>query len=345
MQPPFANAHKKPLTTWICLILVLIVVSSCQPVIAGSFSRIPTGPAKPSASPQAITPTYTPTPTFTATPTSPISTIADINEVHPPTTPTETQPPTSTPQVFYSGPHEIGSSVAGRPIIIHRFGSGPVHRLIIAGIHGGYEWNTIKLANLLVETFIENPDLIPDHITLYILPSLNPDGEARGHGPVGRANDHGVDLNRNFPVNWKLDWARTGCWQMGPITAGEHFLSEPESKAVVDFLLSKPVDAVISYHSAGLGIFPGGIPSDSNSTDLAITLARVSSFPYPPMDTGCEFTGTLADFAANLGIAAVDLELTTHWDPELDMNLKVLEAFLDWAPQNQEKKDLPLPAP
>lgn len=95
----------------------------------------------------------------------------------------------------------IGFSVGGRPLEVYQFGSGPSERLVVAGIHGGNEWNTIALANELIAHLQSHPEIIPADITLYILRDLNPDGEARGHGPEGRTNDHGVDLNRNWPAN------------------------------------------------------------------------------------------------------------------------------------------------
>ncbi len=111
---------------------------------------------------------------------------------------------TPTPFVLEGGtrPIAIGYSVSGRPIEVYTFGNGEKQRMIVAGIHGGYEWNTIALADELMKYINENPDVIPSDVTLYILRNLNPDGDARDHGIDGRVNDHGVDLNRNFPTNW-----------------------------------------------------------------------------------------------------------------------------------------------
>src|SRR5215208_4987823 len=55
---------------------------------------------------------------------------------------------TSTPFVLAYGPRPavIGFSVAGRPIEAYTFGTGERHYLMVAGIHGGYEGNTIALA-------------------------------------------------------------------------------------------------------------------------------------------------------------------------------------------------------
>ena len=39
-----------------------------------------------------------------------------------------------------------------------------------------------------------------------------------------------------------------------------------------------------------------------------------------------------ASLAANQGIASLDLELTNHADTDFDMNLRVLNVFLNWKP-------------
>ena len=224
----------------------------------------------------------------------------------------------------------IGLSAQGRPIEVYTFGQGERQRMIVAGIHGGYEGNTIRLAEELIVFLDEHPEAIPSDVTLYILHSLNPDGDARSHDEYGRVNANGVDLNRNFPVHWLAEWDRDGCWNELPTTGGTGPGSEPETKAVMRFLSAHKVDALISYHSAALGIFPGGEPWDEDSVNFAESIAEVSGYPWPPIDTGCVYSGTLADYAVALGIAAVDMELTNHRDTDFDINLLVLEVLLNW---------------
>lgn len=224
----------------------------------------------------------------------------------------------------------IGYSVSGRPIEVYIFGNGGREKMIVAGIHGGYEWNTIALADELIRHIFDHPDIIPDDVTLYILRNMNPDGDARDHGIDGRVNDHSVDLNRNFPANWAKTWDRNGCWSLTPTTGGTGPGSEPETRAVMYFLQSHKIETLISYHSAALGVFPGGVPWEADSKKFSKSLAKATGYPYPPIDTGCVYTGTLADYAVELGVTAVDMELSTHKKTDFDENLKALDVLVNW---------------
>jgi predicted deacylase len=247
-----------------------------------------------------------------------------------PVTPNEVVTPT--PLLLASGRRAtiIGLSFSGRPIEVYSFGQGERKRMIVAGIHGGYEWNTIALADELITYLDTHTEEIPSDLTLYILRNLNPDGDVRGHDKFGRVNNRGVDLNRNFPENWAEDWNRDGCWKDTPVTGGESPGSESETRALMKFMQTHPIDALISYHSAALGIFPGGTPWDKDSIRLAKEIAGATTYPYPPIDTGCLYTGTLADFAVGQGGAAVDLELSNHRDTDYEMNLIVLQILINW---------------
>ena len=243
---------------------------------------------------------------------------------------------TPTPFVLAFGPRPavIGFSAAGRPIEAYTFGHGEKQYLIVAGIHGGYEGNTIALANELIAYLVDNPDAIPSDVTLYIIRNMNPDAEARSDGVDGRVNNNGVDLNRNFPSdNWTKEWDRDGCWIYRPTTGGTYGGSEPETRTVMSFIASHNLEALISYHSAALGIFPGGDPWEPASKRLAGALSRATGYPYPPIDTGCKYTGTLADWAVENGVgAAVDLELRDHKNTDFEKNLKALEVLLNFVP-------------
>ncbi|MCD4752414.1 MAG: hypothetical protein K8R40_05035 [Anaerolineaceae bacterium] len=231
-----------------------------------------------------------------------------------------------------ASPFIIGFSVENRPLEMYRFGNGKEARLITAGIHGGYEYNTTNLAYELIDYLQENPGMIPDSITLFILPTLNPDGLNRSYGYAGRANANNVDLNRNWNFDWKESWNPAGCWAYLEISGGIHTHSEPEVQALDTFITEYEITTIISYHSAALGIFAGNYPNHQPSIDLAEAIASIAPYSYPPIETGCEFSGQFIDYTAKNGVASVDIELTNHKDSDLEINKLVLNAFLGWVP-------------
>jgi len=97
----------------------------------------------------------------------------------------------------------------------YKYGIRVGTQMIVAGIHGGYEWNTIALADELIAYLNDHPERIPKDVTLYILHDLNPDGLARGRTSDGRANANNVDLNHNWPYHWAADWSREDCSKEG----------------------------------------------------------------------------------------------------------------------------------
>ena len=266
---------------------------------------------------------------------SPLSPIATLPPTETPTsTPTATliptETPTPTPTLSFYGSEIIGYSVQERPLEVYRFGTGEHQHMIVAGIHGGYEWNTVGLAYELIELLKAEPSRIPPNKTLYILPNLNPDGYEKDKGPDGRANANNVDINRNWDSNWQANWYGSNCWQYRPIKAGEKPESEPETRALKTFLLENKIEAVISYHSAMGSIFSGGYPFDSTSVDLANALFWVSPYYYPPDYGDCLYTGQFVDWASDQDIAAVDIELRNHVDTDYLINVNILDAFLTW---------------
>ena len=60
----------------------------------------------------------------------------------------------------------IGRSVEDRPLEVYHYGRGPMRKLIVAGIHGGYEWNTIALADELIAYLNDHPERVPANTTL-----------------------------------------------------------------------------------------------------------------------------------------------------------------------------------
>ncbi|HSN93957.1 MAG TPA: M14 family metallopeptidase [Anaerolineaceae bacterium] len=262
-------------------------------------------------------PSITPTSTVTLTP------IASA-------TLTPTTSPTPEPTLEYTGKEIIGYTAGDNALKVYRFGRGEHPYLIIAGIHGGYEANTVWLADELVEYLSNSSYSVPEDKTLYILPMFNADGYYQDHGPDGRANSTNTDLNRNWDANWKKVWYGPNCWNRRYITAGTGPMSEPETQALADFVITRGIEAIISYHSAGLGIFYGEGVNNNASIELARAISLVTPYAFPPNGGVCEMTGQFADWASNNGIAAIDIELTNHTDTDFEINVRVLDKFLNW---------------
>src|SRR6202142_1440016 len=178
-----------------------------------------------------LDPQDTPYPTLTMVPTR-----YYLPSVTPNPLSTQVLETTATPFDLVNGPAPaiIGFSAEGRPLEVSTFGQGEIQDIIIGGIHGGYEWNTIALADQLITYINENPDAVPSGVALYILRDMNPDGDARSHDQWGRVNANGVDLNRNFPVGWSPTWDRSGCYDLTLTTSGRGPGSEPETRIVMN---------------------------------------------------------------------------------------------------------------
>src|SRR5205085_2090176 len=87
-----------------------------------------------------------------------------------------------------------GHSAGGRPIAVYERGNAasPNRVLVVGCIHG------TECAGIpVVRRLLAAPS--PDGADLWLVPNLNPDGFARGT----RQNARGVDLNRNFPSEWR----------------------------------------------------------------------------------------------------------------------------------------------
>lgn len=131
------------------------------------------------------------------------------------------------------------------------------------------------------------------------------------------------NLNRNFPAGWRPEFRQYG--------AGELPLSEPESKAVADFLLQHPnITGMQCYHThGGLHLRPSLVAPDTTlpSHDLAL-YKRIGAMGteltgYPVISVYEEFTnepdkprvGSLMQWSYDeFGIITFSTEL---WNPEL----------------------------
>jgi predicted deacylase len=133
----------------------------------------------------------------------------------------------------------FGTSAAGRPLVaLHRSTPGATRRVLVIGnLHGD------EKAGLRVVERLRTARL-PADVDLWLVPSLNPDGTARGT----RTNARGVDLNRNFPHAW----ARAG--RGSAKYSGPRAASEPETRALMAFVRRHPPRTTVVLHQPLFGV-------------------------------------------------------------------------------------------
>ncbi|XP_044260416.1 carboxypeptidase D isoform X2 [Tribolium madens] len=161
--------------------------------------------------------------------------------------------------------HSIGKSVEGRDLYVMIISSTPFKHVpgkpefkYVANMHGnevvGREM-LLYLMKYLCEHYQADDRVtnLLETTRIHLMPSMNPDGYEMSHegdagGSDGRGNAHGVDLNRNFPDQY--------------VTNKFNSLTEPETRAVMDWILSEPFVLSANLHN---GALVANYPYDDNS--------------------------------------------------------------------------------
>jgi predicted deacylase len=238
----------------------------------------------------------------------------------------------------------IGYSNEGRPIERYTFGTGSTSLLFVGGIHGGYEWNSSALAYEFITAFRSRTILIPDDLTVVIVPTLNPDGlyavtglegtftaadippnDAHETGN-GRFNAHDVDLNRNFDCKWKPE----STWRNRPVSAGTAAFSEPESVALRDLVIDINPIGVVFWHSQANAVYGSECESGilPGTLNLMHTYATTAGYDAIPSFDAYPVSGDAEGWLASIGIPAVTVELGTRTTTEWSKNKAAVEALL-----------------
>lgn len=216
-------------------------------------------------------------PDVAATASTPSSTTWPTTTSSTSTSTTTTIPPTTTTTIpGFLGEEVIGTSVEGRPLVAyHRGTPGGIPIVVVGVIHGNED------DGLAVIELLRTMDL-PAGYDLWLLPMLNPDGQAAQK----RTNANGVDLNRNFPYDW------------GPIGqpgdsqySGSGPGSEPETQAFMAFAERIQPRLTLWYHQNAFLIQP----SRRSDGPLRKKYAELTGLPYESLSgTGSTFNGIAA---------------------------------------------------
>lgn len=222
----------------------------------------------------------------------------------------------------------IGRSVQGREIIAHHFGEGAKKLLFVGGIHGGYEGNSVMLAYQFIDYLKANPSAIPSGMSVAVIPNANPDGYALGPGAEARFNARGVDLNRNFDCKWQAE----SNWRQTKVSGGTSAFSEPETRAIRDFVLANKPAAAIFWHSQASAVYASECEAGIIPETRAIMNAYATASGYQPVDSFDAYavTGDAEGWLASIGIPAITVELKTHETIEWSENLAGIQALFEY---------------
>jgi protein MpaA len=169
----------------------------------------------------------------------------------------------------------IGHSVLGRDITAYRLGTpGGKPVLLIGVIHG----NEAK-GFLITQKIRTMP--IPDGIDLWIIDSINPDGQAANT----RENANGVDLNRNVSWNWNYIPKSDDLHQY----SGEAPADQPETQALQSFVEEIKPAITIFWHQDANRVSPAGA-----HREIALAFAKIVGLTTKstPCTAGCTGTAT-----------------------------------------------------
>jgi len=238
----------------------------------------------------------------------------------------------------------IGHSVNGLDIEAFSYGTGAREILFVGGIHGGYEWNSVLLAYEFINYLESHPEFVPENITVTIIPSANPDGVYSVIGikgpfseldvpretdnSVGRFNANKVDLNRNFDCKWQA----TSNWRSKEVSAGTKAFSEPEAKAIRDYVLKNNPLGVIFWHSQANAVYAsecenGVLPE---TLDIMNLYAEASDYKAVATFNSYPITGDAEGWLASINIPAITVELKTHEAIDWKQNLAGVKALLNY---------------
>jgi len=244
------------------------------------------------------------------------------------------------------GPEEvIGQSADGHEITAYHYGEGDTELLFVGGTHAGYSGNTVLVAYELMDYLDDNPNVIPDNVKVTVIPVLNPDGldtvyDTTGRitaarlvtdhtvTTAGRFNANNVDINRNFDCQWQAQ----GTWQTRTVSGGTEAFSEPEARALRDYVETHDIAAAVVWYSAAGGVFASSCNNGVSTETSALTKLYADAAGYKAYEEFdfYEITGDMVNWLAKKNIPAISVLMSNHENPEWNKNRLGIEAMLNY---------------
>ena len=266
----------------------------------------------------------------------------------------------------------IGNSVLKNPLFYIKIGIGKKEIFYNASFHAN-EWITTPILMKFIEdyslAYVNNSSIygynartLFNNTSLYIVPMVNPDGVNLVTGEIKpgtliynnakrisnnypsipfpdgwKANIRGVDLNLQFPAEWKQ--ARKIKFEQGFISpaprdyVGRGPLVSPESLAVYNFTLAHDFNLIIAYHTQGRVIYWNFLDfNPPNSEAIGRRFANTSGYILEDTPYSSSFAGYKDWFIQNYNRPGYTIEVglgdnplpTTQFDTIYAENLGIL---------------------
>ena len=245
----------------------------------------------------------------------------------------------------------IGKSVEGRDIVLIEFGKGE-KKIFVCGTHHAREYISttylmyaIDRFCYMYETRINATDYdikkILDNVTFCIVPMVNPDGvnlvqnglsavkepekvlamkitEGKENGyRAWKANINGVDPNWNYDKDWRKEREKIS----SPASTGyngEAPFSEPETRAVAEYVDAHSFEAFLTMHTQGKLLY--WAEDISSPTNLGEKVRRDTGFSLIREDTPEKLNGVGGSFFdyvfRKYGKATMTVELCNYIGPK-----------------------------
>lgn len=126
-------------------------------------------------------------------------------------------------------------------------------------------------------------------------------------------------------------------WRPTRVSAGTAPFSEPEARAIRDFVRDYEIDAIIFSHSQGswvaVGVCSPATPLTKQFGQSVADAIRV--YNYYTSGSSYPVTGDSAGYFNSIGGIALEIELSNHQDIDWEINLRGMLAAIRCVSTNQ----------